>query len=224
MRGGRQMGGPVLKRLMSRTAGLSLYYLVGFPTHDCTNSFRLYDAALVNDLGIQSSGGFELALELTAKAFRRGVRIAEVPTTGKGTRTSGESRFRLLPVVSEVLVLAWPCFGRPLAPPQRRKSLMLLGTARKIVNSMSTPQPPSGCTRRAGRRSAVRESRGPRASERPPCRERARRTPTGGIVLRQHGPPLCFAACAAYSLAAFDDRLDESRCWMLTGFGRRRPR
>lgn len=94
MRGGRQIGGPLLKRLMSRTAGLSLRYLAGFPTHDGTNNFRLYDAALVNELGIESSGGFELALELTAKAFRRGVRIAEVPTTWRD-RTNGQSRFQL---------------------------------------------------------------------------------------------------------------------------------
>ena len=40
-----------------------------FPTHDATNNFRLYDAALVRRLGIDSSGGFEVALELTAKAF-----------------------------------------------------------------------------------------------------------------------------------------------------------
>lgn len=94
MRGGKQFGGPWLKRTMSRVAGLSLRYCAGFPTHDATNNFRLYDAVLVNELGIESSGGFELALELTAKAFRRGVRIAETPTTWRD-RTAGESRFQL---------------------------------------------------------------------------------------------------------------------------------
>jgi len=95
VRGGRQLGGPILKRLLSRGAGLSLRLLARFPTHDATNNFRLYDAALVNELGIESSGGFELALELTAKAFRRGVKIAEVPTTWRD-RTAGRSRFRLI--------------------------------------------------------------------------------------------------------------------------------
>jgi glycosyltransferase involved in cell wall biosynthesis len=92
--GGRQLGGPWLKRTLSRAAGLSLHLLVGFPTRDATNNFRLYDAALVNDLGVESVGGFELALELTAKAFRRGVRIAELPTTWHD-RVAGESRFNL---------------------------------------------------------------------------------------------------------------------------------
>jgi glycosyltransferase involved in cell wall biosynthesis len=94
MRGGQQIGGPLLKRTLSRFAGLSLYYIIRFPTHDATNNFRLYDAALVNELGIRSTGGFELALELTAKAFRRRAKIAEVPATWRD-RTAGESRFRL---------------------------------------------------------------------------------------------------------------------------------
>lgn len=94
MKGGRQIGGPFIKRTMSRWAGLSLYYLAGLPTHDATNNFRLYDAALVNEMGIESERGFEIALELTAKAFARGERIAETPSTWRD-RTAGESRFQL---------------------------------------------------------------------------------------------------------------------------------
>ncbi|MHB8897839.1 MAG: glycosyltransferase [Thermoguttaceae bacterium] len=93
MRGGRQIGGPRLKGWMSRAAGVSLYWL-GFPTHDATNNYRLYDAELVNRLGIESSGGFEVAIELTAKAVASGARVTEVPTTWQD-RTAGESRFRL---------------------------------------------------------------------------------------------------------------------------------
>ena len=42
MRGGRQVGGPLLKRLMSRTAGLTLHWFAGVATHDATNNFKLY--------------------------------------------------------------------------------------------------------------------------------------------------------------------------------------
>lgn len=91
--GGSQIGGPWLKKAISRLAGLSLNLLVRFPTRDATNNYRLYDARLVNEIGIESAGGFELALELTAKAFRRGARIAEVPTTWRD-RVAGESRFK----------------------------------------------------------------------------------------------------------------------------------
>jgi len=95
MPGGKQVGGPWLKKLMSRTAGLLLRWLARFPTHDATNNFRLYDAALVNEMGIESEQGFEIALELTAKAFARGEPISEVPTTWTA-RTAGTSRFRIM--------------------------------------------------------------------------------------------------------------------------------
>jgi glycosyltransferase involved in cell wall biosynthesis len=94
MRGGRQEGGPLVKRLLSRAAGLSLRWLFRFPTHDATNNFRLYDAALVRELRIESQGGFELALELTAKAHRSGAPISELPTTWRD-RTAGKSNFHL---------------------------------------------------------------------------------------------------------------------------------
>lgn len=106
MRGGRQDGGPWLKRTMSRVAGLSLCWLARFPTHDATNNFRLYDAALVNELGIESRRGFEIALELTAKAFARGVPITEVPATWTD-RTAGQSNFRVIRWLPKYLKWYW---------------------------------------------------------------------------------------------------------------------
>ncbi|HEY7701840.1 MAG TPA: glycosyltransferase family 2 protein, partial [Candidatus Limnocylindrales bacterium] len=41
MPGGQQVGGPPLKRFMSRTAGLTLHRFAGVPTHDPTNNFKL---------------------------------------------------------------------------------------------------------------------------------------------------------------------------------------
>ena len=94
MRGGRQIGGPVLKRVLSRTAGLSLHWLAGVPIHDATNNFKLYRRDFLDSVTIESTGGFELAIELTAKATLSGRRLAEVPTTWRD-RTAGESRFNL---------------------------------------------------------------------------------------------------------------------------------
>src|SRR5262249_21186009 len=67
MRGGRQLGGPILKRLLSRLAGLSLHWLGGVATHDSTSNFRLYSRRLLEAVTIESRGGFELGLELTIK-------------------------------------------------------------------------------------------------------------------------------------------------------------
>lgn len=94
MRGGHQVGGPLLKRTMSRTAGLSLHWLGGLPIHDATSNFRLYSKRLLNQVTIESHGGFELGLELTVKAYRLGLRLGEVPTTWRD-RTAGQSRFKL---------------------------------------------------------------------------------------------------------------------------------
>jgi dolichol-phosphate mannosyltransferase len=94
MRGGRQLGGPLLKRTMSRTAGLSLHWLAGIPVHDATSNFRIYSKRLLDKVTIESDGGFELGIELTVKAYLLGMRVAEVPTTWRD-RTAGQSRFRL---------------------------------------------------------------------------------------------------------------------------------
>ena len=94
MKGGRQIGGPPLKRLMSRVAGLSLHHLAGVSTHDPTNNFKLYRRSFLGATPIESSAGFELALELTVKATIAGRQVAELPTTWRD-RTAGQSNFRL---------------------------------------------------------------------------------------------------------------------------------
>jgi dolichol-phosphate mannosyltransferase len=94
MRGGHQVGGPRLKRVLSRVAGLTLHWFGGVATYDPTNNFKLYRRDFLDEVTIQSEAGFELALELTVKATLAGRRVAEVPTTWRD-RTAGESHFRL---------------------------------------------------------------------------------------------------------------------------------
>jgi glycosyltransferase involved in cell wall biosynthesis len=95
MRGGRQIGGPRLKGLLSRVAGVSLHWLAGIPTRDPTNSYKAYRKDFLDATAIESRAGFCLALELTAKAHFGGRRVEEVPATWTD-RSAGESRFRLL--------------------------------------------------------------------------------------------------------------------------------
>jgi len=94
MPGGRQVGGPRLKALLSRVAGLSLHHVAGVRTHDPTNNFKLYTKRFLDGVTIESRAGFELALELTVKATIGGLRVAEIPTTWRD-RTAGTSNFRL---------------------------------------------------------------------------------------------------------------------------------
>jgi glycosyltransferase involved in cell wall biosynthesis len=93
MRGGHQVGGPPIKRTLSRMAGLSLCYVGGIPTHDATNSFKIYSRRLLEATELESDGGFEIGIELTVKAHLMGLKVAEVPTTWHD-RTAGQSRFQ----------------------------------------------------------------------------------------------------------------------------------
>lgn len=95
MAGGQQIGGPLFKRTLSRWAGKSLHRLTALPTHDVTNSFKLYTRRVIDSIAIESRGGFELGMELTVKAHLMGFVVREVPTTWRD-RTTGKSRFRLL--------------------------------------------------------------------------------------------------------------------------------
>jgi hypothetical protein len=95
MPGGRQIGGPPLKGFLSRAAGRSLHWLIGLPTSDPTSAFKLYRRAMLERLPLESDAGFELALEITVKAFLAGYRVGEVPTTWND-RVAGQSNFKLL--------------------------------------------------------------------------------------------------------------------------------
>ena len=91
---GQQVGGPLVKSLLSKTAGRSLKVLARVGTHDATNSFKAYSTDFIREVGIHSRSGFEIGLELTAKARRLRRPVAEVPTIWLD-RTFGDSNFDL---------------------------------------------------------------------------------------------------------------------------------
>jgi dolichol-phosphate mannosyltransferase len=95
MKGGKQIGGPFIKGLMSKYAGLSLYYLAKFPTHDATNSFKLYRISFLKQQKIESTGGFELGMELVVKAHLQGFKVLETPTVWTDRQT-GKSNFQII--------------------------------------------------------------------------------------------------------------------------------
>jgi hypothetical protein len=94
MAGGQQVGAPRLKSFLSSTAGRSLHSFASAGTRDATNSFKAYNAEFVRSVGIDSRHGFEIGLELTAKARRLRLPVAEIPTIWLD-RTFGQSNFRL---------------------------------------------------------------------------------------------------------------------------------
>jgi dolichol-phosphate mannosyltransferase len=94
MRGGQQVGGPWFKTFLSRAAGRSLYWGARVGTHDATNSFKAYNRDFVRQVGIESDQGFEIGIELVAKARRARLPVAELPTIWLD-RSFGVSNFKL---------------------------------------------------------------------------------------------------------------------------------
>jgi dolichol-phosphate mannosyltransferase len=93
-KGGQQVGGAFVKSTISRLAGRSLHILARVGTRDATNSFKAYDRDFVQAVGIESDEGFELGIELVAKARRRRLPVAEIPTIWL-ERSVPQSNFQL---------------------------------------------------------------------------------------------------------------------------------
>ena len=119
MRGGNQQGGGVVKSMLSRVAGLALYWLAGLPIHDATTNFRAYSRRVAEQFMIESTGGFEFALELTVKAYyRHGWRVEEFPSQWQD-RAAGQSNFRLWRWLPGYLRWAWEAYRRSVFPKSR---------------------------------------------------------------------------------------------------------
>lgn len=119
MPGGQQVGGPRVKRMMSRWAGRSLHLFARVGTRDATNSFKAYSTDFVRQVGIESRSGFEIGLELTAKAARMRLPVAELPTIWLD-RQLGESRFDLARWLPNYLRWYRFAYGRQLTAEQIR--------------------------------------------------------------------------------------------------------
>ncbi|WP_156296423.1 glycosyltransferase [Mycobacterium paragordonae] len=131
MPGGSQTGGPRLKTMMSRTAGLSLHYVGRLPTHDATTNFRGYSRRFLSEVAVESVRGFEVGLELTTKAHLLGYRVDEVPSSWED-RTAGESRFDLV---------GWlPAYLRWYGLAMRRPVMRLAGSGAAGLGALNAAQ------------------------------------------------------------------------------------
>ncbi|WP_291055604.1 glycosyltransferase family 2 protein [Herbiconiux sp.] len=113
MPGGQQVGGPRFKAFLSRTAGITLNLFTNAGTRDATNSFKAYNAEFVRQVGIDSIDGFEIGLELTAKARRLRRPVAEIPTIWLD-RAFGQSNFKLAKWLPKYFRWYRFAFGRQL--------------------------------------------------------------------------------------------------------------
>jgi dolichol-phosphate mannosyltransferase len=119
MNGGQQVGGPALKSFLSRMAGRTLHLFARVGTYDATNSFKAYSKEFVQTVGVDSDSGFEVGLELVAKARRLRLPVAEVPTIWLD-RTTGVSNFKLVRWLPRYLRWYRFAFGPKLTVEQLR--------------------------------------------------------------------------------------------------------
>ena len=125
-KGGQQVGGPFLKGTMSRVAGASMRVLARVGTWDPTNSFKAYDRNFVQEVGIHSDKGFEVGIELVAKARRLRRPVAEVPTIWLD-RTFGVSHFKMAKWLPGYLRWYRFSFGPPLTVQELHRLLDTTG-------------------------------------------------------------------------------------------------
>jgi len=111
VRGGARLGGSRLKGFLSSFAGSSLHYLLGVPTRDIANAFKMYRKKVIDSIKIESKG-FEISMEIPLKAHYLGFKITEVPTVWK-ERTKGKSSFKMLKLLPNYLKLyTWAIFRK----------------------------------------------------------------------------------------------------------------
>jgi dolichol-phosphate mannosyltransferase len=94
--GGGTVGWPRWRKAQSHAASIPARILLRTPVRDLTGGFKLWRAAALRriEVGTTMSSGFVFQIETTQRAFRAGLRVAEIPFTF-AEREVGESKMSL---------------------------------------------------------------------------------------------------------------------------------
>ncbi|MBU0634324.1 MAG: glycosyltransferase family 2 protein [Candidatus Omnitrophica bacterium] len=93
IKGGRRIGGALLKSIGSRFVNWIFAIGTKIPCHDSTNSFKMMRKKACDSFTLESAG-FEISAELILKVFVNKYKIVELPTVWR-ERRKGQSHFRL---------------------------------------------------------------------------------------------------------------------------------
>jgi len=112
IRGGARIGGSRIKAFFSRWGGVSLSWLLGIPTHDICNAFKMYRKSLLDSMSIESEA-FEISMEIPLKAYYAGYKITEVATIWR-ERSRGISSFKVFKLLPRYFRLYFWAIGKRL--------------------------------------------------------------------------------------------------------------
>lgn len=118
--GGARLGGSKIKGFFSSFVGRSLYFLLGLPTQDIANAFKMYRKEVIDAIEIESKG-FEISMEMPLKAYYLGFKITEVPTVWR-ERTKGKSSFKMFKLLPNYLKFYLWAIIKSFAGPVKRKA------------------------------------------------------------------------------------------------------
>ena len=93
MRGGRMVGWPAYRLLLSRGANAYCRTLLGLRVRDCTSGFRCYTRDLLTQIKLDDvvSEGYSFQIEMVHRTVRLGYPVVEVPITFED-RVAGTSK------------------------------------------------------------------------------------------------------------------------------------
>lgn len=81
VKGGERKGGSVAKGFFSRFVGVSLHYIIGIPTRDVSNAFKMYRREILGQVKLETNG-FEISMELGVKHILRDIILKKFLQSG----------------------------------------------------------------------------------------------------------------------------------------------
>lgn len=106
-RGGSVKGWPLQRQLLSRGGSLYARTVLGVPVRDLTGGFKCFSRHALHAISLERvrSSGYSFQIELTYRAIRAGLRIAELPIIFR-ERECGVSKMSSA-IVREALAMVW---------------------------------------------------------------------------------------------------------------------
>ena len=111
VKGGRVLDWGIGRRFVSRGGSIFARTVLGLKPHDLTGGFKAWRAGALGSIPFDGvhAGGYVFQIEMTHRASRAGVRVAEVPITFQDRRVgrSKMSRKIIIEALIVVLRLRW---------------------------------------------------------------------------------------------------------------------